>query len=74
MTTTKYVFGLIYLRHKDGESVKFEEFVVAETWEQAREYWKLEFVDQGVEVLEMKRHIPVLAILTATESKGELKP
>ena len=60
---TKYLFGLTYFRNKGDEAIKIEEFVVAETWEQAQEYWKQEFTDEGVEVVDMKRHAPVVAIL-----------
>lgn len=73
---TKYLFSIAYYRESkprasraekgvrvDVIAKKFEEFIVAETMEQAIEHWRMEFLDQGVTVEEIKRHVPVLSVL-----------
>lgn len=56
---TPYLYTLNYFRGEQG----FAEHIVAYSWQQAREHWRLEFIDAGVEVTGLTRSVPVLAIL-----------
>lgn len=73
---TKYLFSIIYHREtgkpkkapkpflgKTQTSQQFQEWVTAETWQQALDYWRREMEDQGVEIERIERHVPVLASL-----------
>jgi len=67
---TKYLFTLIYRRQRGKKQHEYEEHIVAETWEQAREYWDIEFIDEGVEIIAMKKQVPVISILPQDGKRG----
>jgi hypothetical protein len=60
ISATQYLYSLSYLRHHGENRDRYEEFIVATSWEEAARYWHLEFQDQGVEVEKMQRHVPVI--------------
>ncbi len=64
---TRYLFTLVYLRQAEDKKIRFEEHIVAETWQQARDYWNLEFVDEGVEIEVLHKQVPILAVLPGQE-------
>lgn len=60
---TKYLYTLTYFRERYKETqIQVEEHIVAETWQQALDYWAIEFQDLGVEIVSLKQQVPVVAI------------
>lgn len=59
-----YVFELAYItpEQKDGTRHECQEFVVAETLEQAMAYWRIEFVDESTDIYLIRRSVPIVAI------------
>lgn len=54
----------------NNEMLNYEEHIVAETWQQALEHWKLEFIDEGVDILSIQKQVPVVSIIPSDiESK-----
>lgn len=60
----KYLFSITYWTpdQKDGNRHEVEEFILAETIEQAMAYWRTEFIDEATEITSIKRHVAVIAI------------
>lgn len=61
---TLWLFTLTYIRgYGKPDGIHIEEHIVAETLEQALEYWHREFNDAGVHIESFRRQVPVIAIL-----------
>ena len=44
----------------NNEMLTYEEHIVAETWQQALEYWKAEFNDEGTDIISIQKQVPIL--------------
>lgn len=62
-----YVFELAYLtpEQKDGKIHEVQEFIVAETLEQAMAYWRTEFIDEATDIILLRKSVPIVAICPA---------
>lgn len=64
---TLYVFELLYRtpEQKDDKIHEVQEFIVAETLEQAMAYWRIEFIDEATDIIMLRKSVPIVAICPA---------
>lgn len=65
MSPGKYLFTMVCYRGIEDKKtqVQTEEHIIAETWQQALEYWKIDLQCLNTEIISMKKQVPVVAII-----------
>lgn len=60
---TKYLFQLTYLGPElNGTRHQIDEFIVMESWDQAKAYWARELNEPAHEIITLHRSFPVIAV------------
>jgi hypothetical protein len=62
--STRYLFTMVCFRGIADKKTEIQttEHIIAETWEQALEYWKIDMQCLNTEIVSMTKQVPVVAI------------